>query len=77
MVLGRTLSDYTNLFFLDDYKTNEKVSINTSSLEFRLKKRDETKKFYFLEKIKHNDLMSEKYKKKYINYVYKYITSSI
>ena len=47
MVLGRTLSDYTNLFFLDDNKTNEKVSINTSSLEFRLKKRDETKKIIF------------------------------
>ena len=47
MLLGRTLSDYTNLFYLDDYKTNEKVSINTSTLEFRLKKRDETKKIIF------------------------------
>ena len=41
-----------------------------SSLEFRLKRVDETKN-YLLEKIKHNDLVSEKYKKscKYLNYV--------
>ena len=32
------------------------------SLEFKLKKIDETKK-YLLEEIKHNDLISEKYKK--------------
>ena len=41
-----------------------------SSLEFRLKKIDETRN-YLLEEIKHNDLMSEKYKKTctYLNYV--------
>ena len=40
-----------------------------SSLEFRLKKKDETRN-YLLEEIKHNDSMCEKYKKtcKYINY---------
>ena len=32
------------------------------SLEFKLKKIDETKK-YLLEEIKHNDLISEKHKK--------------
>ena len=41
-----------------------------ASLEFRLKKIDETRN-NLLEDIKHNDLMSEKYKKtcKYLNYV--------
>ena len=41
-----------------------------SSLEFRLEKIDETRN-YLLEEIKHNDLMSEKYKKTctYLNYV--------
>ena len=41
-----------------------------TSLEFRLRKIDETRN-YLLEEIKHNDLMSEKYKKtcKYLNYV--------
>ena len=41
-----------------------------SSLEFRLKKIDETGN-YLLEEIKHNDLMREKYKKTctYLNYV--------
>ena len=41
-----------------------------SILEFRLKKLDETRN-YFLEEIKHNDLMSKKHKKtcKYLDYV--------
>ena len=41
-----------------------------ASLEFRLRKIGETRN-YLLDKIKHNDLMSEKYKKtcKYVNYV--------
>ena len=41
-----------------------------SSLEFILNKTDETRN-YLLKEIKHNDLMSEKYKKtcKYLNYV--------
>ena len=41
-----------------------------ASLEFRLRKIDETRS-YLLEEIKHNELMSEKYKKtcKYLNYV--------
>ena len=39
------------------------------SLEFRLRKTDETRN-YLLDEIKHNDLMIEKYKKtcKYLNY---------
>ena len=39
------------------------------SLEFRLRKIDEARN-YLLEEIKHNDLMSKKYKKtcKYLNY---------
>ena len=41
-----------------------------ASLVFRLRKIDETRND-LLEEIKHNDLMSEKYKKtcKYLNYV--------
>ena len=44
--------------------------VEGASLEFRLRKTDETRN-YLLDEIKHNDLMSEKYKKtcKYLNYV--------
>ena len=50
------------------YKTI--LRINMSSLEFVSKKINETRK-YILEKINHNDLLSEKNKKtcKYLNYV--------
>ena len=46
MLTGKTLLDYTNLFFPNDYKrmTKQYISIlriNMSSLEFRLKKIDE------------------------------------
>ena len=44
--------------------------VEEPSLEFRLRKTDKTRN-YFLEEIKHNDLMSEKCKKtcRYLNYV--------
>ena len=44
--------------------------IEEASLEFRLRKIDETRN-YLLDEIKYNDLISEKYKKtcKYLNYV--------
>ena len=44
--------------------------VGEASLEFRLRKIDETRN-YILDEIKHNDLMNEKYKKtcKYLNYV--------
>ena len=44
--------------------------VEEASLEFRLRKIDETRN-YLLDEIKHNDLMSEKYKKtcKYLNRV--------
>ena len=44
--------------------------VEEASLEFRLTKIDETRN-HFLDEIKHNDLMDEKYKKtsKYLNYV--------
>ena len=44
--------------------------VEEASLEFRLRKTDETRN-YLSDEIKHNDLMSEKYKKtcKYLNYV--------
>ena len=46
--------------------------IEEASLTFRLRKNDETSN-YLLDEIKHNYLMSEKYKKtsKYLNYVEK------
>ena len=45
-------------------------NVEEVSLQFRLRKIDETRN-YLLDEIKHNDLMSEKYKKtcKYLNYV--------
>ena len=41
-----------------------------ANLEFKLRKTDETEN-YFLEEIKHNDLISEKYENtcKYLNYI--------
>ena len=44
--------------------------VEEASLEFRLRKIDETRN-YLLDETKHNDLMSKKYKKtcKYLNYV--------
>ena len=44
--------------------------VEEASLEFRLKQIDETRNLELLDEIKHNDLMSEKYKKKckYLNY---------
>ena len=44
--------------------------VEEASLEFRLRKIYETRN-YLLDEIKHNDLLSEKYKKtcKYLNYV--------
>ena len=46
--------------------------VEETSLKFRLRKIDERRN-YLLEEIKHNDLMSEKYKKtyQYLNYVEK------
>ena len=44
--------------------------VEEASLEFRLRKIDETRN-YRLDEIKHNDLMNENYKKtcKYLNYL--------
>ena len=44
--------------------------VKEASIEFRLRKIDETRN-YLLDEIKHNDLMSERYEKtcKYLNYV--------
>ena len=44
--------------------------VEVASLEFRLRKIDETRN-YVLDEINHNDFMSENYKKtcKYLNYV--------
>ena len=68
--------DDTNLFSVNNKKNNEKIiyisilRANMPSLVFRLRKIDGTRNS-LLEKIKHNDFMSEKHKKicMYLNYV--------
>ena len=62
MTIKRMIQEYISIL-----KTN---MIAEASLEFRLRKIDETRN-YLLGEIKHNDLMNEKYKKtcKYLNYV--------
>ena len=59
---------YTDLFSLNDHKKNDKIIYNyfkgkyeEASLEFRLRKIDETRND-LLDKMKHNDLMNKKYK---------------
>ena len=64
------------MFSSNEYKKNEKTIYEYFKdkydrvLEFRLRKIDETRN-YLLDEIKHNDLMTEKYKKtcKYLKYV--------
>ena len=77
MLAGKTLLDYTDFFFPNEYNKNDKIifilktmMVEKASLEFRWKKVDETRN-YLLDEIKHNDLMSQKYKKtcNYLNYV--------
>ena len=76
MLDGKTLLNYTDLLSPNDYKKTSILSISKinmaeeASLAFRLRKFDETRD-YLLEEIKHNDLISEKYKKtcKYLHYV--------
>ena len=77
MLAGKTLLDYTNVFFWMIIKrmiikrmTKEYISIITmnmveeESVEFRLREIDETRN-YLLDEIKHNNLMREKYKKRF------------
>ena len=79
MLGGNTLLDYTNLFCLNDYKKNDNykyykyykriLNINMAeeaSLEFRLRKIDETRN-YLLGEIEHNDLISENIKRHVFN----------
>ena len=66
MYAGKTLLDYTNLFFTNDYKKNYKIInkyLKDKYVKSRvwIKKKDETRS-YLLEEIKH-DLLSEKNKK--------------
>ena len=77
MLVGKTLLDYTDFFFPNEYNKNDKIifilktmMVEKACLEFRWKKVDETRN-YLLDEIKHNDLMSQKYKKtcNYLNYV--------
>ena len=77
MLAGKTLLDYTNVFFWMIIKrmiikrmTKEYISIITmnmveeESVDFRLREIDETRN-YLLDEIKHNNLMREKYKKRF------------
>ena len=78
MLAGKTLLDYTNLFFQNVKKKKKKIIYKyfkdkycrEASLEFRLRKIDETRN-YLLDEVKNNGLMIEKYNKtcKYLNYV--------
>ena len=60
MITGKALLDYTKLFSPNDYKKNEKIIYKYfkekygKSLEFRLRKIDETRN-YLLDEIKHNE----------------------
>ena len=77
MLAGKTSLDYSNLFSPNDYKKNDKIiykyleiiMVEEASLEFKLRKIDETRNYLLDKKI--NDLMCEKYKKtcEYLNYV--------
>ena len=59
----KTLLDHTNLFFSNDYKNNDKIIQKYSiTLKFRLRRIDETRN-YFLEEIKHSDLVSQSTKR--------------
>ena len=78
VLVGNTLLDHTNLFSPNDYKKNDKIiykylkinMVEEASLEFGLRKIDETRN-YLLDEIKHNYLISEKYIKtsNYLNCV--------
>ena len=69
MVAEKTFLDSTNLFSPNDYERMTKLyasvlkvnMVEQESLKFRLRRIDKTRSL--LEQIKHNDLMSEKYKK--------------
>ena len=60
MIAGKTLLEYANLFSLNDYQKNHKVIYKPW---LKLKKKTDKTRNYFLEKIRNNDLMSEKHKK--------------
>ena len=63
MLARKTLLDHTNLFFSNDYKNNDKIIQKYSiTLKFRLRRIDETRN-YFLEEIKHRDLVSQSTKR--------------
>ena len=63
MLARKTLLDHTNLFFSNDYKNNDKIIQKYSiTLKFTLRRIDETRN-YFLEEIKHRDLVSQSTKR--------------
>ena len=78
MQVGKMLLDYTYSFSPNDYRKNDKKIYKyfkdkygrTSKSWVRLRKIDEIRNFV-LHEIRHNDLVSEKYKKanEYLNYV--------
>ena len=65
------LLDYTNLFYPDDYKKNDKVIYKFLKTNMVERASLDEPRNYLLDEIKHNDLMSEKYIKtcQYLNYV--------
>ena len=65
------LLHYTNLFYPDDYKKNDKVIYKFLKTNMVERASLDEPRNYLLDEIKHNDLMSEKNIKtcKYLNYV--------
>ena len=70
IIAGKTLLDYTNLFSLNDYQKNDKVTYKyfkdkcdkrKYGRRLQIKKIDETRN-YFSEEIQQIDLMGEKHK---------------
>ena len=70
LIAGKTLLEYANLFSPNNYQKNDKIiykyfktnmSKEKVNLDFRLEEIHETRN-YLLEEVKHNNLMSGKYK---------------
>ena len=75
MLAEKTLLHYTNLFSPNGYEKNSKIIYKYFKEKYvksqvYTEKKDETM-IYLLDELKHNDLMSGKYKKtcRYLNYV--------
>ena len=71
MLPGITLLDYTYLFSSNDYQKNDKIIYDHFKNKYGRRNKFRVQINNLSDEIKHNDLMSEKYKRtcKYFNYV--------